>query len=154
MLDIASAISGATAMLGIAKGAIAARDDFKAQQALGDVQTKLLEITTAALALSQTNIALTDEIRLLKDEAHNSQMKARERERYLITELGTGTYAYKSQPAEEGTSEPLHYLCQPCYDKGVKTILRIQNEGGDAISTPRKYMICSASQSHSFQVRS
>lgn len=130
MLDIASAITSATAMLGLARDAISARDDAKAQRAIGEVQGKLLEITTAALALSQTNIALTDEIRLLKDQAHNAQVKSREREGYALTEVCPGHYAYQSQPTEDGVPVPVHCLCQPCYDKGVKAILRFSEAEG------------------------
>lgn len=129
-MDIAAAISGASALLGIAKGAVAARDDAKAQQAITEVQLKLLEVSTAALALSQTNIALTDEIRLLKDEAHQSELKTREREGYALTEVCPGHYAYQSQPSEEGAAVPLHYLCQLCYDKGVKSVLRFHEAEG------------------------
>lgn len=130
MIDIAAAISSTSTLLGIAKGALAARDDAKAQQAITDVQLKLLDVSTAALSLSQTNIALTDEIRLLKDQAHQAQMKTRDRDGYEIAEVCPGAHAYKSKPAKEGASVPLHYLCQPCYDKGVKAMLRFhQTEG-------------------------
>ena len=127
MFDIASAVASASAMLGLAKGAIAARDDFKAQLAISDAHVKLLEITTAALSLSQTNIALADEIRSLKDAAHELEVKARDREGYALTEVCTGHYAYQSQPSQEGANVPLHYLCQPCYDKGIKSVLRHRN---------------------------
>lgn len=129
-MDIASAVSAASAMLGIAKTAIAARDEFKAQEAITNAQLKLLEVTTAALALSQTNISLTDEIRTLKDAAHEREMKSRDREGYALTEVCPGHYAYKSQPSEQGAEIPLHYLCQPCYDKGVKSVLRFHQQDG------------------------
>lgn len=130
MLDIASAVASANAMLTLAKGAIAARDEFKAQQSISDAQGKLLEITTAALSLSQTNIALTDEIRALKDAAHELEVKARDRQGYALAEVCPGAHAYKSQPGEEGADIPLHYLCQPCYDKGVKAVLRFHQQDG------------------------
>lgn len=130
MFDIASAVASASALLTLAKGAIAARDDFKAQQAISDAQGKLLEITAAALSLSQTNIALTDEIRALKDAAHELEVKARDRQGYTLAEVCPGHYAYKSQPSEEGADIPLHYLCQPCYDKGVKAVLRFHQQDG------------------------
>lgn len=154
MFDLASAISSATAMLGIAKGAVAARDDFKAQQAIGDAQGKLLEITTAALALSQTNISLADEIRVLKDQAHDLQLKAREREGYALAQIGPGVHAYQSQPAKEGATPPTHYLCQPCYDKGVKVVLRFNESGGDGLSSKRTAWICAENREHSFSVPS
>lgn len=148
MFDIASAVASASAMLTLAKGAIAARDDFKAQQAISDAQGKLLEITAAALSLSQTNIALTDEIRALKDAAHELEVKARDRQGYALAEVCPGAYAYKSQPGEEGTDVPLHYLCQLCYDKGIKSVLRVFHQPEVDWSSAYRMWECAENKEH------
>lgn len=150
MIDIASAISLTSGLLGAAKTAIAARDEAKAQQAIADVQMKLLDVSTAALSLIQTNISLTDEIRLLKDENKQLQMKASEREGYTLSEISSGVYAYKSKPSEEGTDPPLHYMCQPCYDKGVKSVLRLHRHDADQWTAVHRSWHCPENRHHDF----
>lgn len=149
-MDIAAAISSTATLLGIAKGAVAARDDAKAQQAITDVQLKLLEVSTAALALSQANIALTDEIRLLKNEAHQSELKTREREGYVLTEVCPGHYAYQSQPSRDGTNAPPHCFCQPCYDKGVKSVLRYSHNQRGEWNSENMVWECAIEKNHTF----
>lgn len=148
MIDIAAAISSTATMLGIAKGAIAARDDAKAQQAITEVQLKLLEVSTAALSLSQANISLTDEIRALKNKAEQLEMKASEREGYTLTEVCPGAYAYQSQSDQGGSDKNPHYLCQICYDKGVKSVLRIHRGKGDAWNRKHDSWSCLENPSH------
>lgn len=121
-MDIATAISSTATLLGIAKGALESRDDQKAQQAITQVQSKLLEVTTAALSLSQTNIALTEEIRELRRAAEDAERIAAERSGYELAEITDGSFAYRSVGSE--SSSPIHFLCQPCYDKTTKSVLR------------------------------
>lgn len=149
-MDLAGAISGVGALLQIAEVAIKARDDAKAKQAIADVQIKLLDLSTAALAMAQTNISLTDEIRLLKEENQQLQMKASEREGYALAEISPGVYAYKSQPVEGREDSVPHYVCQPCYDKGVKSVLRYFNNKGDSWTSPHKVWQCPVERSHEF----
>ncbi|MXN31030.1 hypothetical protein [Delftia sp. CH05] len=150
MIDIAAAISSTATMLGIAKGAIAARDDAKAQQAITEVQLKLLEVSTAALSLSQANISLTDEIRALKNKAEQLEMKASEREGYVLSEVCPGAYAYQPRPGQHRADDVPHYLCQVCYDKGVKSVLRFQRSTGKQWNSPYDAWNCLENSSHNF----
>lgn len=146
MIDIATAVSGVTALLGLAKGAIAARDDVKAQDAISEIQAKLLDITTAALTMSQANISLTDEIRALKDSIHKFENKEREDSGYELTEVSPGSYAYKST----NSNQPAHHLCQPCRDAGVKTVLRFHHHKGSPSVREYRKWTCVADGKHSF----
>lgn len=150
MMDIAAAISSTATMLGLAKSAIAARDESKAQQAITEVQLKLLEVSNAALSLSQTNIALTDEIRTLKDKARQLEMKASERDGYTLTEACPGTYAYKSSHDQDAGNTKSHYLCQPCYDKGVKSVLRFLHNKKSEWNSENMAWDCPENKDHAF----
>lgn len=91
---------------------------LKAQQALFAHQTTLMEIQAkyaqATKELAQANHAL------------------QQRESYALFEIGAGKFVYRSQPVQaQGNSgvavagEPVHYLCQPCFDSGRKQVLQL-----------------------------
>ncbi len=65
-----------------------------------------------------------DEIRVLK-------AKADERDAYTLAELRTGAYAYARKKTDGGNDQEPPYLCQPCYDKGVKSVLRLSAGNGE-----------------------
>jgi hypothetical protein len=46
-----------------------------------------------------------------------------EKQRYALTELSRGAFAYLVKPEARGT-EPLHCLCAACYQNGKKAILQ------------------------------
>lgn len=111
-------------MIGIAKVALDARDEAKLRSALTDLTLKLNDVSISALASTERAMALQNTIRDLEDEARRLKLEATERERYALTEIRPGALAYKSKHVDGRQDEPTHYLCQPCYDKGVKAMLR------------------------------
>lgn len=124
MIEISAALSSAKALLDIAKGAVDARDDAKVRGALADLQLKLFDAMSAALAAQEKNAALLEQTAELRRELQELKQKSEERDRYTLTQLCAGAYAYANDPAQDGKSEPAHYLCQACFDKGVKAVLR------------------------------
>lgn len=54
-----------------------------------------------------------------------------ERGAYVLHEIHPGSFVYRSHRAEGSahngdpvTAEPLHYVCQPCFDKNIKVVLQ------------------------------
>lgn len=90
---------------------------LKAQDALFVHNTQLLKI-------QQEHFEATQKIRELEDAL-------KEKSRYFLVEIVPGKFAYKSDvrvmPSEDGgvevLTEPQHYICQVCNDKGVKIVL-------------------------------
>ena len=129
-----SAISGITTSIAaardIAKGMSALRDSTLINErtaALMDqllkAQEGLLAHNTALLQLQQDHFVACEKLRKL-EEAVN------ERGRYSTFEITPGSFVYRVNvaPQQTGTrepsaAEPMHYVCQPCYDNGRKVIL-------------------------------
>ncbi|MCE4302365.1 hypothetical protein [Xanthomonas hortorum] len=65
-----------------------------------------------------------------RDELSKLQGALEERGRYSLFELSTGVFVYRFNDAPAGsdgnptTPQPVHYLCQPCFDKGTKSVLQ------------------------------
>lgn len=97
---------------------------LKAQQALFAHQTTLLDIQ-AKYAEATKELA----------QAHHT---LQQRERYALFEIGAGKFVYRSQPAQGQensgiaiTGEPVHYLCQSCFDAGRKLVLQLFPDAAD-----------------------
>lgn len=124
MLELSGALTAARSILDVAKIAVDARDDAKLKAALTELQTKLFDATSAALQVAAHASTLQEQLDSVKRELRQIKAQAEERDRYALTEVRPGAYAYMSKAEDGGQSEPAHYLCQPCYDKGIKTVLR------------------------------
>jgi hypothetical protein len=127
MVDIVTAWESGKAMLDVVKLAIAARDDAKIQQALGEMAARMTEIAMSALAAAEKSGAL--HAQLLEANAEKAVLANRlaERAMYAMHEIRPGAFAYRLLDARpNGVQHPTHYLCQPCYDKGAKAVLRYQ----------------------------
>jgi hypothetical protein len=139
-MELQTAIAAAGAALQVIKGAIAARDDAKAQAALFEVQDRLLAISTTSLDLSDRNAALQALLHEAEREKRELKGRLEERGSYVLHEIRPGAFCYASKPAHEGL-EPAHYLCQLCYDKGIKSVLRF--------TLKKSHLDCVETSSHS-----
>jgi hypothetical protein len=119
MMEIAAALSGIKGAIEIAKAALDARDDAKAKAAIADMMGLLLEANTSALAMSSEARKLSADLDTAMRELRQLQERQREREKYELHEVARGRFVYRSQV------EPAHYLCQNCFDTGVKSVLRL-----------------------------
>lgn len=142
--EIAAALTAARATLELTRAALDVRDDIKAKSLLADLQNKLVDATSAALALSEKNVALHTALRESEDAKREIERKVEDRVRYALHELRTGAFAYVYRPAGDGDSTPLHYICQPCYDGGAKTVLQFVPGNPGFVGSWR----CAASKEH------
>jgi hypothetical protein len=143
MIEITGALSAARALAEMAKAAIDARDDVKAKEAVANLQAKLFDATSAALAMAEKAASL--QAALSQSEREKAEIKAKldDRAAYSLHEVRAGAFVYAFQPVA-GRTEPPHYLCQPCYDSGVKTVLRKSPNG--------THLQCAAEARHSVQL--
>ncbi len=107
------------------------RDRHKAAAIQSDLTDKLLQ---AQAQVSQVLSAIIEKdglVQTLAERVRELEAQQSERARYQLAKLGTvgDVFAYQLRPAAElveRSDEPSHFLCQPCFDGGKKSVLRIQ----------------------------
>lgn len=124
-LELGGLISSATAFMNLAKGAIDARDDAKAKEAISGANAKLYELSMALLTSVEKSAALQTSNIDLNAKIAELEAKLKENASYKLTPLGKNGHAYVlvGDDGMQATDKPV-YFCQHCRDKGIKCILR------------------------------
>ena len=156
-MDFNAAISSVSTLIGIAKGAIAARDDIKAQEALTNIQLKLMDVMAQALAMTEKNMTLVQEFHALQARITELEAKSVDREEYVLTDVCPGFQAYRSlhyKSNDPNRDNPYHLLCQACYDQGSKFMLRFEPHFyNDDASKNYSEWVCPENSRHNFKQR-
>ena len=88
-----------------------------------DVREKLLTLNEEILEMREMVLALKSENVDLKDRLLKADNFEREKERYQLHKLETGSLVYVlREPFQD--AEPPHYLCANCFERGEKSYLQ------------------------------
>ena len=95
-----------------------------------DLTEKIIQAQADVLEVQSTIATERALVRSLQDRLAELEREERERSRYQLAKLGTvgDFFAYRLRPASELTEradEPEHFVCQPCFDAGKKSVLHI-----------------------------
>ena len=95
-----------------------------------DLTDKIIQAQANVLEVQNTIATERALVRTLQDRLAELERDDREHSRYQLAKLGTvgDFFAYKLRPPGELTErsdEPEHFVCQPCFDAGKKSVLRI-----------------------------
>ena|GEM_PF-1430539 len=126
LLAIGTALGAANATFEMLKTALAAKDDAQIKMATIELTTKLLQVSIASVELTQKLSELQAAKTDLEREIAKLREKFVERESYVLHEISKGLFCYKFRPIADSL-HAAHYLCQPCYDKGTKSVLQFVN---------------------------
>mgnify|MGYP000184381863 CR=1 FL=1 len=137
-IEIAAAFSGLKTAFELLKLGVAARDDGKIQAATLDMSARLLDAHQVALDMADRCGALQDRLHTAEAHARELERKADERRLYVLAPLGAGAFAYAAKDESGPGYRGQHYLCQPCYDQGIKAVLR--HDAGAPQSPGRGYV--------------
>lgn len=123
--------SSITAATDIAKGLSAVRDGALISEKTAAIMEQLLQAQQGLLAHNAALLQLQGEHFKTSEELRKLKEAASERGRYSLVDIGNRCFAYRVNvgpqvggTADPGFSEPVHYICQPCFDKGVKSVLQ------------------------------
>jgi Zn finger protein HypA/HybF involved in hydrogenase expression len=129
-MDITQGLTDIRGALGALQSASNIIKTLAGLRSEGERSTKLIELQSQIVAAQasaiQANLAQSNLIdRVHQLEAQIAQMEAwsAEKQRYELKAISTGAFAYALKTDASGT-EPAHYICQPCYEKGKKRILQ------------------------------
>jgi hypothetical protein len=128
--ELAAAASSLGTIKDLASALINERDGHKSTaikidftEKLIHLQHQFLEVHSAVISKDALIHSLTQRVRELEGEKS-------EKGRYMLTKLGSDGdfFAYKLRsPGElvERQDEAPHFVCQPCFDRGEKSVLHV-----------------------------
>lgn len=120
---IAAALSSLKAAKDISQAMLGLRDAAAFQEKRLELQSKILDAQDAAFAAQQERVALLARVSDLENELADAKAWEAEKQRYELKSVQTGAFAYALKP-EAQVTEPPHWLCATCYQKGHKSILQ------------------------------
>lgn len=123
MTSIAAALGSIKLIGDLVKTAMAARDAQAFKERLSPLLQAIIDAQGAVMEMQQENAALASRIRDLETEIAQFEEWGRERERYALTELDPGSFAYVLK-REASAGEPTHMLCARCYQRRQKVLLQ------------------------------
>ncbi|MET3390664.1 hypothetical protein ABIC33_001287 [Variovorax sp. 1140] len=142
---ISGLVGSLKATYDLGSAAVGVRDANKLTEAVAEMNHKLLDAQQRLFAISSEAWALQQQ--LIDTQKENLELKAtlEERGRYVLVELAKGNFALRSKVKPTDASEPVdaepeHYLCQPCFHKGVKVVLGL--EGGQYSPYIQRCAVC------------
>lgn len=124
--EIGAAIQGMKVLYEIVKANKGLIQYNELVSAVAEVNGKLIEAQTAALASQEKQTLLAERVRELEKKIIELENRESELQKYEPYAFPTGTRALALKPGMQD-SEPVHYLCEPCANKGQ--ISRMQPDG-------------------------
>ena len=95
--------------------------------AVSEVNSKLMEAQSAALLAQEKQSSFANRISELEKEIMDLKNWERDTQRYELSEIASGIFAYKLKPGMQ-PPEPTHMLCANCYSNHQKSILQLRNK--------------------------
>lgn len=129
--SVSSAVAAITAAKDLGKAMIGLRDFNQVATTVSEINDKLLKAQESLFAHNTQLMQLQDEHFKTREELRELKETLSQRGRYSLFEISSGIFVYRvninpepSKMSDPLTSEPLHYVCQPCFDKGIKVVLQ------------------------------
>ena len=129
-----SLISAAATSIGVAKdlakAALGLRDFNEFSAVISQLNEQLLNAQDSLFAHNSQIHGLQQQYFDAVEKLRELEKVMAERGNYSLFELSSGFFVYRLNAAQNGgdtsTAEPLHYLCQLCFDRDrFKSVLRI-----------------------------
>lgn len=127
MGSIGAALGSLKAAGEIAKSLIDLHDATKINSKVIELQSVILSAQSGALDAQAAQRTLLDRIGELEEEMARMEAWDAEKQKYELAERvpGESIFAYRLKEDTKGT-EPPHWICATCYERGTKSILQKQ----------------------------
>jgi hypothetical protein len=128
---VSTAVSALTSAKELGKAAMAVRDFNQVADIVAKLNEQLLHAQEALFRHNGELFRLQQEHAEAVAKLGKMESALAERGRYTLAVIGNGQFAYQSkvmpdigEESSPGHAEPQHYVCQACFDRGVKTVLQ------------------------------
>lgn len=122
MTLIQNAVLGLQTAANMAKGLIHLSSMADVQLKVIDLQTSILAAQSSALAAQSEQSTMIQQISQLEKEIAEIKAWEEEKQRYQMIAPWPGVFVYALKESCKG-SEPPHWICEPCYQEGRKSLL-------------------------------
>jgi hypothetical protein len=126
-----AAIGAVSAARELGKAALAVRDFNEVAPVIANLNDQLLKAQDALFQYSAHLLAMQQEQFETAEQLRKLKEALAQRGRYSLFAIADRTFVYRVNVTQERSEmedplgpEPLHYVCQPCFDKGVKSVLQ------------------------------
>ena len=127
--SIAGLIASVKAASEITKGMVGVRDTVLLQDKVIELNGIILTAQSHALTTQSDQFSLLERVRELEEEVAHVKAWEAEKQRYQLTDVGNGSFAYVLKE-ETGSSDPPHNICANCYEDGHRSILQNETTNG------------------------
>jgi len=126
---ISGLVSGLKGAYDLGQAALSVRDSNKFALTISQINGQLFQAQQTLFTVSSQAYAMHQQLMEAQEENRKLKAAGQERENYALVELAQGCFALKSKVTEaslskETAAQPLHYVCQPCFDTGRKVVLQ------------------------------
>ena len=123
LTDLNGALGALQSASNIIKTLTGLRSDGERSAQLIELQSQIMAAQASAIQANLAQSNLIDRVRQLEAQIAQMETWSTEKQRYELKAVFPGSFAYALKPGTSGT-EPAHYICQPCYEKGKKRVLQ------------------------------
>lgn len=123
MTEIAGAAVAFNAMKGILESMVSMGVSAAFQQKRLELQSLIIDAQNHVLATNEERSALLDKVSKLETEVAGLKNWDAEKERYKLTDVGSGVVAYVEKSSVTDGEVP-HRLCANCFSQGQKSFLQ------------------------------
>jgi hypothetical protein len=138
LAEISMGLSSLKAAADIVKGLNVISTKAMVNEVKITLQEHIINAQEALIAASEAQAATANRIRDLEQQIVKFENWEREKQRYQLAKLQYGfAYALKETMRD---GEPSHYICEPCYQNGKKSILQDSTSamlGEHSLTCPR-----------------
>jgi rubrerythrin len=127
MTMISGAMSAMKVVSATAKAMVAIHDASVLRTKVVELNTQIQSAQSSALAALSDQFALLERVGKLEKEIADFKDWEREKQRYEMKRVQPGAVVYALKEQEQGT-EPAHWICAACYQRGEKSILQAGRE--------------------------
>lgn len=135
---ISTAFTALRAAKDIGNAAIELRDWNQMVGEITKINGELLKAQDALFTHNANLLELQQQMTQMINDLRLANEALAERGRYTLFEIGRGKLVYRfnvvqaeSEGAEALAHQPIHYLCQPCFDLGRKMVLQLYPDAAD-----------------------
>lgn len=124
MSDIASGISSLKTAIDIVKALRGSSSAHDVEDRILDLKRALSDAYSSQLDAQQFQAAILARNAELEAKIMQLEQRAADSDRYELKTIGPGAVAYMLKPEMRG-SEPPHWLCPTCFERGNKSVLQV-----------------------------